>query len=280
MALLKDISVGEHWGYRISDADALTEVVVRSINNSKPARVEIVYAAIPESLVDSVPPSRLKVLWSERTGFLQREAQWRAISSTPDDTECDAVSAVISEFVSPAASIGWGKEKSGTIAIHDAVLVDVFIGGGLSEILGDAGYVSHEGAAYYPWSVAIAIARRICRVKTERVMAYMHVEEMRERFEASVARTGSPVSNLQDVPIWPVWALLRDWCGGGSARADELARARKEAARLEAVLASAVGLIAHRVGEAPARSLFSRAYPDLSDKDWRAFLKKVSSLAV
>jgi len=135
MATLKDVSVGEHWAYRISDADVLTEVEVRGVSDSKPARVEIAFVALPDSVVTSVPPSRLKVRWSAREGFLQREARWRAIGSRPDDDEYDAVSAVVAEFISPAATIGWGKEKGGIIGINDSDLVDVFIGGGLDEVV-------------------------------------------------------------------------------------------------------------------------------------------------
>ena len=196
-----------------------------------------------------------------------------------NDDEYDAVSAVVAEFISPAATIGWGKEKGGIIGINDSDLVDVFIGGGLDEILEGVGHVAHEGSAYYPWSVAVAIARQTCRSKPARVIAFVRVQEMRDRLEASVAPSSTSVFVPRGLPTWPLWALIREWCGQDAAMADELARARNEVVRLSAVFASAVGLVANRVGEAPARRLFARAYPDVGDRDWRDFLTKASDLA-
>ena len=279
MAMLKDILVGERWAYRSSDADIFTEVEVRGISHSKPARVEIVYVALPETVLASVPPSRLKVRWSERDRFLQRETQWRGISSQPDDIEFRAVSTVISEFVSPAATIGWGKGKSGTIAIHDVDLVDVFIGGGLDGILQGAAHVAHGGAVYYAWPVAVVIAERTCRFKPERVMAYVQGEETRDRLESSVARTAPLIMGLHETPLGSSWDLLREWCGQNAASSDQLARARADAAQLAALFAAAVALIAERVNEVTARKLFARAYPHAPEVDWRVFLKKAVSFA-
>lgn len=279
MALLKDVSVGERWAYRISEADRLTEVVVQGVNDSKPARVEITYAAIPESVVDSVPPSRLKVRWSERDRFLRREAQWRAISGHPNAVEHTAVDAVVDEFISPAAKIGSGKQKRGTIAIYEADLVDVFIGGGLDEVLHGAGRVNECGVKHYGWQVAVEIAKRTCRAKPERVMEFVAAEEAKEWPGVLGGGATSPKLQVMEASTRQAWDLLRDWCGRGVASPDELVRLRHEKARLQVLLDAAVALIADRVDEATARTLFSRARPDATSSDWREFLAEASRVA-
>lgn len=279
MATLNELSVGDRWAYRVGDVDVLTEVEVLGISDSKPARVDIAFVALPEPGVASVPPSRLKVRWSERRDFLEWEAQWRGISSRPDDIERTAVNAVIEEFIRPAASIGWGKRMSGTIAIYDPDLVDVFMGGGLHEVLQGAGVVSEGGVKHYGWRVAVEIAKRTCRSKSDRVMDFVEAEEANDRSERSSREGVSVKMRLLEASTRQAWDLLRDWCGRGAASSDELVHRQHENARLQALLDAAVALIANRVGEASARALFNQARPHAGESDWQQFLEKAVRLS-
>ncbi|UTT63677.1 hypothetical protein [Microcella humidisoli] len=279
MALLKDVLVGERWAYRISDADRLTEVVVQGVNDSKPARVEITYAAIPESVVDSVPPSRLKVRWPERDRFLRREAQWRTISSRPSNVERMAVTAVIDEFFRPAAAIGAGKLMKGTIAIYDADLVDVFMGGGLEGVLRGADHVAEGAADHYGWEVAVEIAKRTCRFKPDRVMALVQAEEKSGWSAWSGAWTGSSATRAFEASTGQTWSLLRNWCGRESDALVELTGLRDDLARLIAAFEAAVVLVARGLDEARARELFTTAYPEAEDAEWHLLLRRARGVA-
>lgn len=276
---MKDISVGERWAYRRSDADAVTEVEVRDISDAKPARVEIVYVALPGSAPAWVPPTRLKFRWLDRDHFLGREAQWRAINGRPNDAEDAAVGTVIDEFISPAAALGSGKLKRGTIAIYDADLVDVFMGGGLDEVLQGAGRVVEGGVEHYDWRVAVEIAKRTCRTKPERVMKFVAAEEASDRADVLAGRAVSPQRQLLEASTRQAWDLLRDWCGRGAASNDELVHLQHDNARLQALLDAAMTLIADRVDEATARGLFDQARPHAGESDWQKLLEEASRVA-
>ncbi|MFV0632722.1 hypothetical protein [Demequina sp.] len=79
-------SAGERWAYRVSRKDPLVEVEVVRMSTQRPARVLVNFIDHAfEGRQDWVPPSRLKVLWSDVEAYQAREARWARIDTRPGD---------------------------------------------------------------------------------------------------------------------------------------------------------------------------------------------------
>lgn len=257
MAKLNEIELGQWWAYRARIVEAVVEVQVLAVGTKTPARVEVRFVGeAQEGATAWVPPSHLKVLWSESADFVESESQWRALGSQPDEIEESAVAAIVREFLWPAATMNWKKSERGTIAIFDDEIVDVFIGGGLDQLVQDVDSIVDARGINYGWSTAVAIARRVCSAKPERVMAYLHAEE-------AVARHSAPAS------YEAYTRLLREWCGSDVVKMwEELLAARKENGRLAGLLGSALALLVESGNPDASWHIWQTYSPGERKQDW------------
>ena len=76
----------------MSRKDPLVEVEIVRIGTQRPARVLVSFIGEAfEGRQDWVPPSRLKVLWSDVESYLAREARWARIDTRPGEVKSRGV---------------------------------------------------------------------------------------------------------------------------------------------------------------------------------------------
>ena len=285
MAKPEELEVGQRWAYRAHNLDSLVEVEVLAVGTAAPARTKIGFVGSTGGEVEAwVPPTRLKVIWAQHLVFGETESKWRALTCRPESDEEGAVQAIVAEFLGPAAHTNGLSSESGTICIVDEELVDVFIGGGLDLLVEGAESIMDDRGVHYGWEVAVAIAQQVCAVKAQRVMAYVHREEERDKFHSlsratihgqawSSSTVGFPVDlKVADV-MHPVWDVVRAWCGEPVASAaDQLREARRDAARFEEFFANCLGLLDDADERAASWAMFQWAYPGASEDEWRTMI--------
>jgi hypothetical protein len=86
------MEIGERWVYRALLEDPIVEVRVEAIGTKRPPRIKVAFLSDKfEGCVDWVSPARLKVPWSERAQYVEREQRWALLRgagssmSAPDD---------------------------------------------------------------------------------------------------------------------------------------------------------------------------------------------------
>lgn len=279
MAKMKEVTVGERWAYAVGENPPAIEVEVIAIDTSGRGRIVVRFTTEPDRDDEWTSPVRLKSLWPERAVYFRLIAKWRELASKPDDVEGGAVTAIFREFIAPAADINHGKLRGGTMSIYDADLVDVFIGGGLHELLAGVRSLEDEAGVHYDWATAVTVAEALCRAKPQRVTAYVHAEEAEGRALAAAASMERSLRRIQTTAFdfvfyeeytRPMCDLLRSWCGKPSADVyDELRDLRGEVERLAGLAVDASRLL-ERAGESRgSREIYERAFPVQRDVEWK-----------
>ncbi len=251
-------SAGERWAYRVSRKDPLVEVEIVRIGTQRPARVLVDFIGDAfEGRQDWVPPSRLKVLWSDVQAYLAREARWARIDTRPGDDnspEHYAMDAIFRIGLSPDLfSVVYRYPGVGGIPDVDRLVAELDLD---PELLTSAPESFEEdGTLYVPWETTERIARRICERMPDRIMAHVLEEETEAREHAAHgyrlrSSRGAALSYIDadDAARWdaedpygrPCREVLRAWCGEAAARHDELTALRAEVARVDELLARAL----------------------------------------
>lgn len=96
------MDVGEIWAYRKTAKSPVEEVRIIRIGVKKPLRVKVRFEDYEaEESEEWIPPGRLKVLWTDREGFLAKELRWRLVDTAtliPPDSEVHTASWVLGTF--------------------------------------------------------------------------------------------------------------------------------------------------------------------------------------
>lgn len=241
MANSADMAIGQRWAYRVGNSGALAEAQVLALGVEAPALVLVKF--IDDATEEWVPPGRLKVRWEGSAAFLEREAKWSSITTNPSEVEWYAVELLFVEFIEPAANLNWARARRGTVSISDFDLADVFIGGGLEELVEGHATIEENGTWSYSWPVARAMGEQLCRMKPRRVMGLVHTAEANPRWADAGTSATTPRNDANSMTerdlewnektLRPACIVLRAWCGKDVAEmSDELLSAQRELRRL------------------------------------------------
>lgn len=249
---------GEHWAYRARAADPFVEVQVLRIGKNKPPRVFVRFIDDEfEGREDWVPPSRLKVPWSEVDALRIYEERWataRRITAdvmvAVDPVELEAVELVLGSFSDLPFDAGYGKDE-GLLFLRDHQRAFEEFDLDPAEMLAAEGSFEDDGRLVAVWPAALTAAQRVAARRAEKLQAEMHADEVECRQKAihgdhRRSRDGRSWFTPPDFFLEQlerderVHAVVRAWCGVESAdRFDELVALRAEVVRLGAIVTRA-----------------------------------------
>lgn len=249
---------GEHWAYRARAADPFVAVQVLRIGKNRPPRVFVRFVDDEfEGREDWVPPSRLKVRWSEVDELRSYETRWataRRITAEAmdavDPVEVEAVELVLGSFTDLPFDAGYGKDEGLLFLCDRQGAFDEF-GLDPAEMLAAEGSFEDDGRFVAVWPAALTAAQRVAKRRAEKLQAEMHADEVdyREKAIHGDHRRSRDGRSWFTPPEFfreqlerseRVHAIVRRWCGAESAdRFDELVALRAEVVRLGEIVTRA-----------------------------------------
>lgn len=221
------MDVGEHWAYRASVKDPLTEVRVESVGKKRPPRVKVSFLDdAAEGAVDWVPAARLKVLWADRKALQQSEARWEDVErdGRPPSPERDAAWSVLMVTVPGIADLHAGGAM-GIGEISDVSALTAILGRDARQLAEEPGAFQENDALLVPWSVTRQIAIDLVARSPGPVLSYIrervdaHLANARARADARPAwefnQHGDRFVEYASEPPFDHAELevLRAWCG-------------------------------------------------------------------
>lgn len=267
---------GQSWAYRARRIDDLVEVVVVRPGTQKPARVLVRFVDDRfEGREEWVPPTRLKVPWSEVDTLRTHEARWDAIYAAgpyEDDPKIDAAERVL-ELVFDDDNAVVGYREGGSIRIKDPARLASDLGLAEQQLTGHRLCFVEDDVTIAPWEVTELVVTTVARLHPEPILEHLTAEERRARHEAIHGRWSSgyrrgerrfiePEHCVESDATYykPEREVLRLWCGpDASERFDELIELRKEIRRVGDVAQAAIDALdaagAHETATRLQRSL-------------------------
>lgn len=254
--------VGESWAYRVGASDPLDEVVIIRIGVRTPARVLVRFRSEQfEGREDWVPPSRLKVAWSQAGEYLAQEQKWQAviaaspIARTPAE---HATSYVFEALIDATFATTDIRGAAGVTLIHDVPGLARVLGLTASLLTADRLAFQDAGALVVPWSITELIATTAAAANPEPV--FHHAQACEAGYHHKTMRGEFHESGGQDRGVYipaewfvrerdaahnaPYWRLLRSWAGHKAAlHFDDLAELRTELARTTTIAHEAIAAL-------------------------------------
>lgn len=207
-----------------------------------------------------VPPTRLKVPWSELEEFTNRELQWAAVieASTPRNPAVYfAVVHVFEKLIDRTMVTTGSNRTAGLSTIHDIDRLAQSLAICSEDLLADPNSFVDRGGLIVPWAVTQLIARRAASLNPVPILRLVDDEESEYRFktmhgQAYPASRGCRgyieadrfAQELDEPYNRACWQTLRDWCGVHASREhDELRGLRQELTRLRDLTHDAIAAL-------------------------------------
>jgi hypothetical protein len=265
------VEVGEAWAYRARGSDPLVQVTVVRVGVQRPARVLVRFVdASFEGREEWVPPSRLKVSWSDVAAYEAREARWTAVREpTPaGETAEECAATVVFEQAIPAelATLGYGRD-AGVTRIHDLTGLAKFLDlPDESALRADRVSFVEDGSLIVPWPVTLLIVTKTAAQNPEPILRHVDADEAEFRHHSIHGKTYPADRHGREMHIEaehyveqdsapygrPHREMLREWCGAPAVqRRDELVALRTEVRRLGLLIERAATAL-RRAGDARA----------------------------
>lgn len=242
--------IGEHWAYRPGRVPGNPVIRVEVLQFGPPSskhklRVRYLdgeYAGLDEW----VPKTRLHVPWDAAEGW-DRDERAMAAACAADDEPYNGMTfwAVIYVFEAmeepPLLDIEFSYRVRGVLEIGDLPAAGELLR--LDPHGKPLAFTDRFGVYHAPFGVALEMARRLCQLSPEQVMAVVGRNEARDRQDTVTGRAmgtdfyGPEVCLALYQDHQPRYELVREWCGASAAEAfDRVVALEAEVARLRKVI--------------------------------------------
>ncbi len=249
------VQIGEEWAYREKARTPAVRIEIVRVGTARPRRVRVRFLDEEfEGREEWIPPNRLKVPWSDVTGWQARECRWEAVrdasSHVADTPEYWAVSAVFEAVGDDLLGDGYGA-IAGVLIIPDPDALVAKVGVERDPLLDHPlAFVDDDGTLVAPWAVTLSLAQQLAPRFAEQILDDVVRSEARQAQEAIYGKDYggrnpwyvSPEICAETAQKWqPSYALLREWCGAAAAdRHEELLALRAEILRVGQVAERAI----------------------------------------
>jgi hypothetical protein len=249
------MDVGERWGYRAHEREALVEVAVEAIGHKLPARVRVAF--IDDSFEGQtlwVPPSRLKVVWGDRNAYLDAAQVWADFADlAPVDRAGEDAAEIVFSVVVPrsVAALYRLQGRRRSLCVRDVKALAALLEISEEEIEETRPKIVDQDGLHLPWPFVLASARTLARCYAGPVLADLTVQEeevkRHDRYTSKSRRRVAPSPKM--IALEARWRresdLVRAWCGEPAlALSQQLREAREELVWLANMYDLAVGALA------------------------------------
>jgi hypothetical protein len=250
---------GERWAYRAAPYDGpVSEVEVLKEGTQRPLRVKVRFVAEEDEGREKwVPPARLRVLWEQKTAWLEQQQRWaELISDGPLQEDVDFVAAILVFDTCPlqgVAWIGWNWRKRGVLFVRDVPAFAALLGVPEEFFTSDPRSFTDDGTVTAPWPTALAAARLTARAHAEFLVSELASCEELERQRAIYGqhyrgRGKNPGTYIDaeicaevDREFQPARDLVRQWVGAEVVESRvELQALRVEVVRIGKLMEEAI----------------------------------------
>ena len=279
------MEIGERWVYRARLEYPIEEVRVEAIGTKKPPRVKVAFLGDEsEGRVDWVSPARLKVPWSERTPYVEREWKWALLRgagssmSASDDMASQDVFDLFLDGTVTERLTGPALRKSVT-AVHDWQSLESITGVSQQELTSPLD-VHEERVDYLPWPAARTIAKAYAKRNPMIVLASVKQQLDADLRRVSTGRssTGHRVSPELSAQFMETTRqqleTVKEWTGlNGVRESDELELLRSALDDATSFLTTTISELVDRGQTDLAWALQRWLFPDAEATNWTPLIK-------
>jgi hypothetical protein len=270
------VAVGEDWAYREKARERAVRVRVTRIGTTRPIRVRVRFVDDAfEGREDWVPPTRLKVPWSEVERWQAREDKWDSVCDACDvyDTPIYwAAEHVFDAMPDIGVQLGYQRGDAGVLSVIDLDLLCSTYGIETSLVTDHPlSFVDDDGTQVAPWELTVTVAQHVAPQLADVILTevakseakHLHRAMYGEHYTRFDGGSGyfSPEDCIEMDARWqPSYDIARQWCGVDAVeRRDELEALRGEVLRLGRIAEEAISQLekagAKREAEALMREL-------------------------
>jgi hypothetical protein len=284
------MEIGERWAYRARLEYPIEEVRVKAIGTKKPPRVKVAFLGDDsEGRVDWVSPARLKVPWSERAQYVERERRWALLRgagssmSASDDVASQDVFDLFLDRTVTERLTGPALRKSVT-AVHDWQSLTRIANLEKQDLISPLD-IHENGIDYLPWPAARTIAKAYARRNPTIVQASVkqQLEETLREVSSGRSSTGHRVFPELSAQFHEITrqqlATVNEWIGvEGVRQSDELESLRSAVHNAADLMTETIRELVDRGQTDLAWALHRWLFPDAEATNWTPVVKSERTL--
>jgi hypothetical protein len=184
------MEIGEVWGYRARQIDALARVEVLKVGTKRPARVQVRFLDEQfEGRQDWVPPARLKVLWEHAEQWLAAERRWQAVvdasAHARETLEHEAAQRVFDRPDAETFIDQMDAYRYAVLTVTNPAAFATKLGYSAADLAIEPGYVLDDGTVVAAWPALLIVAQQAGKLDADTLLTELDRDDARAEREAT-----------------------------------------------------------------------------------------------